>query len=94
MIKFFEECSNVQNGFHKGKSSTRAIYQTMTFIPESLNSEKLTPAICTDLFKAFDSVDYTILISKLEINGIRGMRWNLIKSYLTNCIQYAIELGH
>lgn len=94
LVAFFEECSilsNVQNGFRKGKSTTRAIYQAMAGILESLNDQKYTSALCIDLSKAFDSVDHTILSSKLEIHGIRGVSLSLLQSYLANRLQCVVE---
>ena len=40
--------------------------------------------VLIDLKKAFDTVDPQILLSKLELNGIKGQALNLLKSYLTN----------
>ena len=42
-----------------------------------------------DLAKAFDTVNHNILIAKLShYNGIRGTPLQLIRSYLTNRMQY------
>ena len=40
--------------------------------------------VSIDLKKAFDTVDHQILLSKLELCGIKGQAMNLLKSDLTN----------
>ena len=45
-------------------------------------------AILLDLAKAFDSVNRTILLFKLQMYGIRGVPLRLIKCYLSNRSQY------
>ena len=52
-----------------------------------------TCSIFLDMAKAFDSIDHTILLSKLHTYGIRGKPLSLIESYLTNRNQYTFVNG-
>ena len=47
-----------------------------------------------DLQKAFDTVDYEILLSKLDYYGIWGRPNNRFKSYLSNCKQFVSINGY
>ena len=53
---------------------------------DSLNSKDHTINIFIDYKKAFDTVNHSILIRKLEKYGVRGLPLNLIKNYL--CDRY------
>lgn len=41
-------------------------------------------AVFADLAKAFDSIDRTLLLNKLELYGIKGNFLELIKNYLSD----------
>ena len=45
------------------------------------------------LFSPFDTIDHGKLLSKLDVYGIRGNTHSLIKSYLSNRVQYTSVLG-
>ena len=48
-------------------------------------------ALFLDFKKAFDTVDFDILIIKLEKYGFRGKFLNLLQNYLTNRVQYVTD---
>jgi hypothetical protein len=56
----------------------------------ALNNKLLVGGIFCDLHKAFDSVNYDILLSKMEFYGIIGTAYKLIKSYLQNRYQRVV----
>ena len=47
-----------------------------------MEQKRITCSIFLDLCKAFDTVDHSILLSKLNNLGIRGLPAKLIQSYL------------
>ena len=50
----------------------------------NVKPKHLTAAILCDLSKAFDVINHTILIRKLEHYGIRGVAKTWMVNYLTN----------
>ena len=49
---------------------------------DSINESKITTAVFIDFKKAFDTVDHTILIKKLDLIGVRNTSLNLLQNYL------------
>ena len=77
-----------QFGFRKGHSTEHAIAQLVDQIYESFENDNYTVGIFVNLLKAFDTVDHTILLKKLEIYGITGTNLAWFRSYLTNGNQF------
>ena len=53
-----------------------------------MDNKEIPINIYLDLSKAFDALDHSILIDKLEFYGVEGVALDLFKNYLTNRKQY------
>ena len=79
----------LQTDFRKGHSTTEhAIAQLVDQIYESFENDNYTVGIFVDLSKALDTVNHTILLKQLEINGITGANLAWFRSYRTNRKQH------
>ena len=63
-------------------------------IKKSIDNGKFGGGIFIDLKKAFDTVNHTILLNKLEHYGIRGIPLKWLESYLLNRKQYVSINGY
>ena len=82
-----------QFGFQRGHSTEHAIVKLANQIYESFERNKYTLGVFIDLSKAFDTVNHSVLIKKLQMYGVRGVNLAWFCSYLANRKQY-ISLGH
>ena len=80
--------SSEQFGFRPGHSTELAALRMVDHIIKQMNNGKLPLCIYIDLSKAFDTLNYDILMSKLEYYGITGKENELLRSYLTGRSQY------
>lgn len=87
-MKKFNIISDRQFGFMQGRSTEDAISYLTSYIYEALDRTQPCLGIYIDLAKAFDTVCHKKLLNKLKNCGIRGNVLNLLKSYLTDRVQY------
>ena len=73
-----------QFGFRKNHSTETAIISLTQKITEAIENKKFTIGIFLDLSKAFDTVDHSTLLDKLEYYGIRGITLKWFKSCLSD----------
>ena len=82
-----------QFGFRKSHSCSHVLNYSMSEIQKCLSNNKHVIGIYIDLSKAFDTIDHVKLLDKLYIYGVRGTTDSLLKSYLSNRLQYTSVLG-
>ena len=84
----------LQFGFRKKHSTQHTLISMTETIKKSIDNGKFECAIFIDLKKAFDTVNHTILLKKLEHYGIRGIPLKWFESYLLNRKQYVSINGY
>ena len=82
-----------QFGFRKSHSRSHALNYSISEIQKCLSDNKHVIGIYIDLSKAFDTIDHVKLLDKLYMYGARGTTHSLLKSYLSNKLQYTSVLG-
>ena len=87
--KILSEC---QNGFRANHGTITALNLAIDHIHEALNEKQLALGLFFDMSKAFDTVDHSLLLDKLDHIGVRGPALNWIKSYIQERTQ-VVQLG-
>ena len=67
--------------YQKSVSCTDAIFATQEVISRYLNDGSKVFICLYDLQKAFDSLEYPVLLDKLYEVGVNGKMWCLMKSW-------------
>ncbi|CAD6222047.1 GSCOCG00005308001-RA-CDS, partial [Cotesia congregata] len=81
LAKLFEK---LQHGFVGGRSTTSNLYSYTNYLLNALNDGLKVHSIYTDFSKAFDRVNHTILIAKLNSYGVEGTALEWLHSYLAD----------
>uniref|UniRef100_A0A3B3H5U1 Reverse transcriptase domain-containing protein n=1 Tax=Oryzias latipes TaxID=8090 RepID=A0A3B3H5U1_ORYLA len=77
-----------QYGFRARRSTSMAIMHLVDHISSSIEKKKFTVGVFVDLQKAFDTLNHTMLLSRLQKYGFRGIAYSWLESYLINRCQY------
>ena len=80
-------CTN-QFGFLNNSNASDTIIEFLDYVYSSLDSKQSTIVEYLDFSKAFDTVNHTILMSKLLNNVVRGVMQRWFESYLSNRKQH------
>ena len=91
LLSFFRQQGSIltsQYGFRRGHSTYMAVLDMVERIRKAWEDGEHCLGVFNDFRKAFDTVDHSILVGKLEHLGIRGLPLELMKSYLSNRRQY------
>jgi retron-type reverse transcriptase len=94
---FFENYnlfSEGQYGFRKGRSTDLAGAHLINFILNNRHKGNKSVGIFIDFSKAFDTINHSILLNKLQHCGFQESSLKLLHNYLSNMKQYVEVDGH
>ena len=83
-----------QFGFRPKHSTIDAITKFVSDVLEAVDNIKCCVSVYLDLSKAFDTINHSILLRKLEHYGVRGKAHEWFKSYLSQRNQYVYYKNH
>ena len=88
VYQFLEKHNNIlyisQYGFRSQRSCEHALLEMVGQVLQAHNNETHSASLFLDLSKAFDTLDHSILLKKLDLYGLRGVCNDWFKDYSTN----------
>ena len=81
-------------GFHEKHGTDIALIVLLDKIMSYINDGEIVLGVFLDLSKAFDTINYDILLKKLHRYGIRGVVYDWFVSHLSERSQYVSFLNH
>ena len=88
--------SEHQFGFRRNHLTNLAFIDLINKITTAVDNKEFAIGVFLDLSKAFDTVDHSLLLQKLEFYGIRGIALEWFKNYVTQryqCVRYNNEIS-
>ena len=79
---------NSQHGFRENHSTESTVIELVDYLKIQIDNKHIPMCLFLDLSKAFDTINFDILLIKLQHLGINNMALNWFKNYLTNRKQF------
>ena len=94
-LNSFQAVSRFQSGFRKYHSTETALLRIQNDLLLAMENKRVSALILLDLSAAFDTVDHSILLSRLSDNfGLSGSVLGLLTSYISNRTQSVVIGSH
>ena len=82
-MEAFNFLTDKQYGFREKHSTYMALVELLDRISEEIDDKKFSLGVFIDLSKAFDTINHKVLLSKLDLYGIRGVAHKWSSSFLS-----------